>query len=357
MLSMPKHFDPSRVGEVRMIKYLDLASSAEQWADAHRVPHAATDKSRVVLLPIDCQNTFCLPQGELYVAGRSGTGALDDIVRLCKFVYANLDVITEIHPTLDTHFAMQIFHPIFWVDAAGKHPAPGVTVITVQDVERGVWRVNPKVAYSLVRQRGGTTRAHVNGMIGYLEKFVKHYVKELSDGGKYPLLIWPYHAMLGGVGHALVASLEEAIFFHNIARYSQTGFEVKGGNPLTENYSVLRPEVQSDHTGQSIAQKNVKFIETLLTSDVVIIAGQAMSHCVAWTIQDLLDEIMAKDKSLVEKVYLLRDCTSPVVIPGAIDFTDQAVAAFDKFANAGMNIVDSTTPIRSWPGVASQVLV
>jgi nicotinamidase-related amidase len=54
---------------------------------------------------------------------------------------------------------------------------------------------------------------------------------------------------------------------------------------------------------------------------------------------------------LVEKVYLLEDCTSPVVVPGVIDYTDQANEAFQRFADAGMHLVRSTDPIGSWPGI------
>ncbi len=61
----------------------------------------------------------------------------------------------------------------------------------------------------------------------------------------------------------------------------------------------------------------------------------------AWTISDLLDDINATDKSLVNKVYLLDDCTSPVVVPGA-DFTDAGNEAFAKFSKAGMHLVKST---------------
>ncbi|MEW5961855.1 MAG: isochorismatase, partial [Chloroflexota bacterium] len=53
----------------------------------------------------------------------------------------------------------------------------------------------------------------------------------------------------------------------------------------------------------------------------------------------------------VKKVYLLEDCTSPVVIPGVVDYTDQAEAAFARFAQAGMHVVRSTDPIASWPGL------
>jgi nicotinamidase-related amidase len=83
----------------------------------------------------------------------------------------------------------------------------------------------------------------------------------------------------------------------------------------------------------------------------VIIAGQAKSHCVAWTIDDLLNEIMGSDKQLTKKVYLLEDCTTPVVIPGVIDYTEQANDAFQKFADAGMHVVRSCDPIVSWPGI------
>jgi nicotinamidase-related amidase len=331
---LPNHYDPANATKVMQIKYQAIAEGARDWASRHNLSPAAKDKLKVCLMVIDMQNTFCLPNGELYVAGAEG-----DTNRLCEFIYKNLGTITNIAPTMDTHLGMQIFHPVFWIDEDGNHPAPGATIISADDVKKGKWRINPGVS-------------HVAGgdYIG-LQKHAQHYVEKLSEDGKYSLLVWPYHGMLGGVGHALVGSVEEAMFFHSIARNSQTRFEIKGGNPLTENYSVLRPEVLEDHKGRPIAQKNAAFIKKLLDYDVVVIAGQAKSHCVAWTIQDLLNEINAKDPSLVRKVYLLEDCTSPVVIPGVIDFTDQANEAFRKFASAGMNIVKSTDPILSWSGV------
>lgn len=71
----------------------------------------------------------------------------------------------------------------------------------------------------------------------------------------------------------------------------------------------------------------------------------------AWTIDDLLEDILAQDKRLVEKVYLLEDCASPVVVPGVIDYTDQVNAAFRRFADSGMHVVRSVDPIESWPGI------
>ncbi|MFQ5788722.1 MAG: isochorismatase, partial [Thermodesulfobacteriota bacterium] len=82
---------------------------------------------------------------------------------------------------------------------------------------------------------------------------------------------------------------------------------------------------------------------------------QAKSHCVAWTIADLLDVVLKRDRSFVEKVYLLEDCTSPVVIPGVIDYTYEADLAFTRFEEAGAHIVRSTEPIRNWPGIKKLV--
>ena len=89
-------------------------------------------------------------------------------------------------------------------------------------------------------------------------------------------------------------------------------------------------------------------IEKLLDFDAVLIAGQSKSHCVAWTIDDLLKEIRDKEEALAQKVYLLEDCTSPVVVPGVVDFTAEADAAFARFAEAGMHLVKSTEPMEEW---------
>ncbi|AFZ26399.1 hypothetical protein Cylst_4305 [Cylindrospermum stagnale PCC 7417] len=336
-LPIPPHFNADKVGEVWRVPYQQRAAEAEIFAKQQNIQPVALDKTRICLLLIDVQNTFCIPEFELFVGGQSGTGAVDDNKRLCEFIYRNLGVITTIAPTLDTHTAMQIFHPIFWVNAAGEHPTPAATSISPADIDQGIWKVNPAVANSIT-----------NGDYELLEKHAYHYVTQLSQDGKFPLIIWPFHSMLGGIGHALVSSVEEAVFFHCVARQSQTQFELKGENPLTENYSILRPEVLIDFNQNPLAQKNTRLIQQLLEFDAVIIGGQAKSHCVAWTIDDLLTEILQVDATLAKKIYLLEDCTSPVVVPGVVDYTEQANATFARFAEAGMHIVKSTESIFNW---------
>lgn len=337
-LPLPPHYDPNNVGMVWRVPYQERFQQALQWAQIHHLTSAIEDKFRICLILVDIQNTFCIPDFELFVAGRSGNGAVEDNKRLCAFIYSNLPRITEISPTMDTHQAMQIFHSIFLVDINGEHP-PAFTLISAEDIEQGHWKINPALLPIL---KIDPHDAH---------RYLRHYVRTLSESGKFNLTIWPYHAMLGGIGHALVSAVEEAIFFHTIARHSQPDYQIKGDNPLTEHYSVLGPEVTQDDQGRKIGMKNQEFAEKLTLFDMLVIAGQAKSHCVAWTIDDLLQEILVHDQSQAGKVYLLEDCTSPVVIPGAVDYTDEADRAFRRFADAGMHVVRSTDPIEHWPDV------
>ncbi len=335
-IPVPPHFDADRVEQVWRVPYQERMHEARVWAQQHDISPASEDTIRTCLLLIDVQNTFCIPDFELFVGGRSGKGAVEDNVRLCEFIYRNLPHITKIACTLDTHTAMQIFHEIFWVNDAGDHPIPLQTLITQDDIEAGKWHVNPAVVDGVCENNKG---------YGWLKEYGEHYVKTLTADGKYPLTIWPYHAMLGGIGHAVVSAVDEACFFHAIARNSQTHYELKGRNPLTENYSVLRPEVLTDVEGKPIALKNTDFLRRLLTYDRVIIAGQAKSHCVAWTVSDLLTEIQQTDATFAKKIYLMEDLTSPVVVPNVVDYTDSADATFAEFAEAGMQVVQSTEAV------------
>lgn len=347
-LPIPKHFKPAKVGEVWRVDYQNIATLASDWANEHKLRAAAYDRFKVCLILVDVQNTFCIPGYELYVGGRTGTGAVDDNKRLTQFIYKNLHRITEIVPTMDTHQSMQIFHSIFFVNDEGAHPLP-YTQISVDDIKEGKWKFNKKLVHNVPKS------------IQHIEEHLVHYAEELTKSDKYNLTIWPYHAMLGGIGHALVSSIEEAIFFHTIARLSQPYIHVKGDHPLTEHYSVLKPEISSSPDGEPLSRRSEALFEEpavsdaicqiLVDFDVVIIAGQAKSHCVAWTISDLLNLVTGKNEKLIKKIYVLEDCTSPIVVSGEIDYTDQADQAFQKFSEAGINIVLSTDPISNWPGI------
>ncbi len=347
-LPVPGFYSPAnaRNSGYRVENVVQLQEAASAWRKEHQLKPVGSDHLKVHLLVIDAQRDFGFPDGALYVGGRSGTGAMDDHDRLAQFIYRYLGIISQITCTMDTHLPFQVFHPMAHLTQDNNHPAPATT-ISADEYRQGKYRPNPAMA------------VQIGADPVWLQKQFIYYCEQLEKAGKYQLTIWPYHCLLGSPGHCLAGAIEKARLFHSFSRGAANIPEIKGGNPLTEHYSIFKPEVMTCWDGRPIpgAQKNTSLIETLLKSDVVIITGQAKSHCLAWTINDLLADIQAADPELAKKVYLLEDCTSSVVIPGIVDFTGQADQAFQRFSDAGMNLVRSTEPIETWPGMAARIKV
>ncbi len=341
-LPLPAHYDPknNRRSEYFVRDVRGLQKEAEDWRRRHAITPAGGDRARLHLLVIDDQVDFTFPDGALFVAGRSGTGAMDAQQRLVEFVYRNLQRITELTCTMDTHLPYQVFFSSAHLKDDGTSPEPH-TMISAEDYRKGKYRPNPAMA----KQIG------VDPV--WLQRQMIHYCEQLEKSGKYQLYLWPYHCMLGSAGHRLAGVVEEMRLFHSFARGAADLPEIKGGNPLSERYSVFREEVTTCWDGRPIpgAQKNAKLIRTLLEADAVVMAGLASSHCVKESIADFLGEIRAQDPQLARKVYILGDCTAPVVVPGGPDFTDAAEKALADFADAGMHVVQSTDPIESWPDI------
>ncbi len=84
-------------------------------------------------------------------------------------------------------------------------------------------------------------------------------------------------------------------------------YVTKGTNPGTEHYSAIQAEVPDAHDPDT--QANRALLAQLDKADTILVAGEALSHCVASTVRDIADQLGA-DK--VGKLMLLTDCASPV---------------------------------------------
>jgi len=312
-MDTPAFFDPASAALVYPERASIVAAAA---ASAAPVGPARDDRFRVCAFGIDCQVAFAAPGGSLFVPG-----AVEDTERATRFIYRNLERITELVFSLDTHSLFQIFHPAFWLDEKGQHPAP-FTVVSHDDVASG--RLRPRRAEDLP---------------GCLE-----YTAKLAAAGKYVLTLWPYHALLGGVSHALMPCLAEAAMYHALVRDQPTVFETKGEHALTENYSVLAPEV-TEIRGATVGAFNQPLFDRLLSHDRVYVFGQAKSHCVLSTLRDLRDHILAKDPRSIGKIHIIVDAMSPVPapaltpLPPALNFPALADEGIAELARAGMQLV------------------
>jgi nicotinamidase-related amidase len=332
-LPLPPHFDPVHAADWgHRPDVAALHAAALTWRSSHAIPPAATDARKVHLLVIDAQKDFCHPEGTLFVAGRSGRGAIDDNARLAAFIYRQLGSITAITATFDSHLPFQIFFAPFWVDGDGA-PLSAFREVTADDVASGRARPAPEVAAWLA-----------DGDAAWLTAQCLHYCRELERAGKYRLYLWPPHCLVGGDGHALVGVVQEARLFHAFARGAQAAHVLKGEHVLTENYSALSPEVLTRHDGGILARRDEALLTRLAAADHVIVAGQAASHCVMATVDDLLARI---DGS---RLTVLTDCTSAVVVrdpAGALvaDFTGAVEGAFRRWAAAGVHLEGQALPL------------
>lgn len=231
------------------------------------------------ILIIDPQVDFCDPQGALYVPR-----ADRDMARLANMVRRLTPKLGGIHVTLDSHHFVDIAHPIFWKDGGGHHPAP-FTIITAADVEVGRWTTT---------QPGMYRRALA-------------YVQALDKNGRYPLCVWPPHCLIGSPGHAVVPELFAALQYWE-RRFAMVDYVTKGSNPFTEHYSAVQADVPDP--ADPSTQINTALIQTLMNADLIAVAGEAGSHCLANTVRDVANNF--GDDRLVSKIVLLTDATSPV---------------------------------------------
>ncbi|WP_431263645.1 cysteine hydrolase [Roseateles chitinivorans] len=241
------------------------------------------------LLIVDPQNDFCdIPGATLPV-----TGADADMKRLAALVDQAGGAIADIVVTLDSHAVYAIERPAFWQvpgdDGTGEAPQPVApfTQIKAEDVRAG--RFAP---------RDAALREPVLAYLDALEASPKKYI----------LMVWPTHCVVGTWGHNVHAELAAALGRWEAARLRTVEKVLKGQNPMTEQYSAVRAEVPiaSDprtQTHRALVDRIVDF------PGLTFIAGEASSHCVAATAEDLFGEMSAER---LGRVVLIEDAMSPV---------------------------------------------
>lgn len=251
------------------------------------------------LLLIDPQNDFCDPAGSLHVPG-----ADRDMDRLAVMINRLAGKLSDIHVTLDSHRKVDISHPLWWRDAAGNHPAP-FSVISAAAVASGEWTT----WLPSTRTRSLS------------------YLQELERRGRYPHVIWPEHCLIGDSGHNVFPLISEAIHEWEDARFAMADFVTKGSNPWTEHFSAVQAEVPD--AADPSTQVNATLISTLQSADLVLLAGEALSHCLANSVRDIAD--CFGDPATISKLVLLTDASSPVT-----GFETQAEAFVREMTARGM---------------------
>ncbi|WP_298212812.1 cysteine hydrolase [Acidovorax sp.] len=265
----------------------------------------------IQLLVIDPQNDFCDLPAAYRPAGSAPSlpvaGAHADMQRLAAFIRAQGMALDAITITLDSHQRFDIAHPGFWQTGAGADVAP-FTPITAAQVRAGDYlpRNPPALARTL------------------------QYLDALETQGRYTLMVWPVHCEIGSWGHGVHADVLAACGAWQLQRQRAVRNVFKGTNPWTEHYSAIEAEVP-DADDESTAL-NTTLLQSLGQADVLLIAGEASSHCVRSTTEHIVLHLPRLLPGwLASRIVLLTDGMSPV---GGFDAQHQAFLQAMRTAGA-----------------------
>ena len=269
--------------------------------------------SKIVLLLIDPQNDFH-DGGSLAVPG-----SLDDANRIATFIDRKADEISKIYVTMDSHHRLHIAHSLFWRKGDIQeiiHPDP-FTTISHESIKTGEWiPVDEK-----------------------LLNYAINYTKQLEASGKFQLLIWPEHCLIGSPGHNVYESIQASIHRWEAKTGKIPEYINKGTNCLTEMYSIFKAEVPVED--DSSTSMNTNLVENLTKHETIVVMGQALSHCVNYSVRDLVDYLKKQENNKgvdeVKKISLCQDCASSV--PG-FEEAGQEFIAYCK--ENGVHVVNST---------------
>jgi len=245
------------------------------------------------LLIIDPQNDFCdlppdyCPNHPLLGKSKPSlpvNGAHADMQRLAKWIQREIANIDDINISLDSHHYYDIAHPVFWRKNNGEDVAP-FTQITAEQIRNGAF--SPK------------KEAHL--------KYVLEYLDTLEKQGRHTLMVWPVHCQVGSWGHGVHVDILAACNQWQAQRQRCVSDIFKGQSPWTEHYSALEAEVPDPSDPDTLLNK--AWLNKLDKAEKLIIAGEASSHCVRFTVEHLLQYLPSGKP---ERLVLLVDAMSPV---------------------------------------------
>lgn len=276
------------------------------------------------IVAIDPQNDFCVADD-----GHGNKGALvvpgadQDMTRLAKMIRRLGNKIDDIHVTLDSHQTVGIERPRWWKRATdGKMPDP-FTCLGIHPDDRRIVKFAPGGSAPNAFGMSPTEEEYTTFRPSYLHqggptgKGSFGYLKALAAGGKYPHIVWTEHCIVGSWGFSLYPAVADALRWWEGEFFARVNYITKGNNPWTEHFSGICAEVPDP--SDPATQVNTAFIRMLEDASMIAMTGEALSHCLASSGRDIAKNF--SDPKYVEKITLIRDCTSNV---GGFDFLGDA---------------------------------
>jgi nicotinamidase-related amidase len=115
------------------------------------------------------------------------------------------------------------------------------------------------------------------------------YTHTLEAAGQFTLMIWPEHCLIGSWGHNVVEPLKMELDAWERSQNLNVNYIAKGTNAFTEHYGALMAEVPDP--ADPSTHLNRELLSMLQGADIIGIAGEASSHCVKTTVEQIVMHI------------------------------------------------------------------
>ncbi|QNP49862.1 cysteine hydrolase family protein [Diaphorobacter aerolatus] len=287
------------------------------------MPQTTRSPVSTQLLIIDPQNDFCdLPDDRCPLDARTGQrvapalpvkGAHADMQRLARFIGKHCARIDGITVTLDSHQRYDVAHPSFWQRRDGSE-VPPFTPILAKEVRDGSYA--PRDPRALQR--------------------VLAYMDALETQGRYVLMVWPVHCVIGSWGHGVHADVLAACDEWQVTQRQAVRNVFKGMSPWTEHYSAIKAEVPDRDDPET--DVNERLLRDLAKADRLVVGGEASSHCVRATVEDIVHFLPKLSPDWTpQRLVLLSDCMSPVQ-----GFEREHAAFLDSMHTRGVQLAQSS---------------
>ncbi|KAG6961996.1 hypothetical protein JG688_00008827 [Phytophthora aleatoria] len=228
------------------------------------------------ILVIDQQVSFH-PGGSLAIDSANADAA--------RIISNHTSELSQVVLTLDSHQRYHIAHGIFWENEAGESPSP-FTTIYAQNITDGVWKPRDSS----------------------LHDYVLAYTQSLEANVLESALEWTKESL------------------------KPIQYVMKGSNPFTEHYSALKAEYELPYDPSM--SLNTALIKSLQRAGKLVIVGEALSHCVNFTVRDLVDNWPVDRLS---DLVILTGCSSAVA-----GFEAEAEQFLKDMAAKGLTLTTST---------------
>ena len=292
------------------------------------------------------------PQKDFHEGGNLAViGAKYDSSLIASFIQKQKDKLNKVFVSLDTHTHYHIGHAGYWKLATesnkGQFNEAFFSPFTMFSIES-----------DKIMAKGKEVLPRKDALLEWTKAYVRQLTTKKIEKG-VPL-IWPEHCIEKSDGHKVYEPLK--IVLDTIT--DKVEYHIKGQNEVAEMYSIFqaeKPVLPQDKLNDELcysgvlpikqsskintpgsdvpdgAYLNTEFNGELydsLTKDgfPILICGEALSHCVNWSLRDLVNKLISDANE--------KYCKSGMLIPDKVILLLNASSAVGGFTENVNNLID-----------------